>query len=217
MTGISTFASVMLAVVVPQYVSHNSMKGSVKVMTNQVAWAEEVKDRLSVRRYALFVIPVSEEFPDFELKASTNNYAKAEGETEPSCPFYASSTFNGSSAWKGDQFRLYACYSKLNADGDARRWRRILNTVDRGMATNGLPATAFAVIVDPALLGRGQGDGWLSDANDELVWNVLRISASHPETEDADDEQSPWMWRPLTPARWYAKLPEWAEQEPYPD
>ena len=168
------------------------------------------------KKYALFIIPATAEFPDFELKASTNNYAKADGEAEPFCPFYASSTFNGNTTWAGDAFRLYACYSKLNSDGDARRWRRILNTLDRGVASLDLPATAFAVIVDPALLGRDQGDAWLSDANDELVWNYLRISNSHPETEVEDDDTSPWLWRPIMPVRWYAKLPAWANQEPYP-
>ncbi len=168
------------------------------------------------KRYALFIIPATAEFPDFELKASTNNYAKADGEAEPFCPFYASSTFNGNTTWKGDAFRLYACYSKLNSDGDARRWRRILNTLDNGVASLDLPATAFAVIVDPDLLGRGQGDAWLSDANEELVWNYLRISNSHPETEVEDDDTSPWLWRPIMPVRWYSKLPAWANQKPYP-
>lgn len=212
----SILASLMLAAVSPAFVNHNSMKGSVKVMTNQVEWAQKVEDKIAEKRYALFIIPATAEFPDFELKASNNNYAKADGEAEPFCPFYASSTFNGNTTWKGDAFRLYACYSKLNSDGDARRWRRILNTIDRGVASLDLPATAFAVIVDPALLGRDQGDAWLSDANDELVWNYLRISNSHPETEVEDDDTSPWLWRPIMPVRWYSKLPAWANQEPYP-
>ena len=212
----SMICSAALAAVTPVFVNHNSVKGSVKVMTNQVAWSEKVERRVADGRYALFVIPVSAEYPDFELKATTNNYVKAAGEWEAFCPFYASTTFNGNTSWKADAFRLYVCYSKLNSDGDSRRWRRILNTVDDGLVGMELPATSVAVLVDPALLGRGQGSGWLSDGNADLVWNYVRISATGPEREVQSDEESPWLWRQVMPVKWYHDLPGWADQECYP-
>lgn len=162
------------------------------------------------KRFALFIIPVSAEYPDFELKATTNNYVKADGEYEAFCPFFASSSLNGTAGWPADSFRMYACYSKLNADGESRRWTRLGNTVDDELSTN---VATIAVIVDPTLMGRGQGYGWLSDHNDELIWNYIRINdIDGPEKEVPGDSSSPWLWRQVMPVKWYSRLPSWADQ-----
>ena len=211
----SILASLMLAAVSPAFVNHNSMKGSVRVMTNQVEWAAKVEDAVAEKRYALFIIPATAEFPDFELKASTNNFTHSDFNSR--AVFYCSSTLNdgGISGATGDSMRLYVCYTRLAPNGDGRRWTRIKNTVDHGLADVDLAPSAFAVIIDPALLGGSFGSDWLSDANDELVWSYVRISdADGPELE-ADGQPSRWRWFPTMPVRWYSKLPAWANQEPY--
>ena len=136
-----------------------------------------------------------------ELKATTNNFDGAS-----SVVFLGATARNGTTAGNPtalDWFRLFVLSQR--AGSDARRWTRVKNTGEM----DGYAPLALAIVVDPELLKRGQGDGWLYEGNRELVWSYLRIGIDQTET-DQDGRQ---CWRPAMPAKWYAELPDWANEE----
>ena len=168
----------------------------------------------SEKKYPLFIIRLNEDaaspkFSDIELKATTNNYATFESMT-----FFAGTAVNGLDSsdygFTPDWCRIYVLSSKV--DGDVRRWRRIRNTTDLGEYKPG----DFAIIVDPAMFRRGQGDGWCGDQNEELTWSFVRLGsgAEDDAEKDAYDGTSQ-LWRPIMPVKWYSKLPAWADQDEY--
>lgn len=194
------------AAVEPLYTPMWNVPGNVDVMTNICEWA-------SAKRYALFLIHLnpnsaSHPFSDIELKATTNNYYGS------SMMFYCASSVNGdpersgNPQWNHDWCRIYVLTSKV--DSDVRRWKRIRNTTDLGSYN----PREMAIIVDPSsqYLRRGQGSAWLKESNDELIWSYVRITASGPEMDEGGTKQ---LWRPTMPVKWYATLPEWANQTSY--
>jgi len=165
------------------------------------------------RRYPMFVIDLNPDetrlWHHFELKASTNNFTHA---TASNMLFFTASTCNGTPGrefalgYEYDWCRLYVLSRRTaGGSGDPRSWTRIRNTGDFG---NYAPL-AVAVIVDPAMLRRGQGAEWLRADNDDIVWSYNRIGLEDHETDLAGDS----CWRPAAPVRWYARLPQWANQE----
>ena len=167
----------------------------------------------SEKKYPLFIIRLNEDaaspkFSDIELKATTNNYATFESMT-----FFAGTAVNGLDSsdygFTPDWCRIYILSSKV--DGDVRRWRRIRNTTDLGEYKPG----DFAIIVDPAMFRRGQGDGWCSDQNEELTWSFVRLGSGAEDDAEKDADGTSQLWRPIMPVKWYSKLPAWADQDEY--
>lgn len=152
-------------------------------------------------RYPLFLLNLNpgeaRVWNGVELKATTNNF-------DSSLVFFAASATNGDnpSVFNRDWCRLFVLTRR--ADSDIRRWVRIKNTA----ALDGYAPLVLAVLVDPDLLRRGQGTAWLRESNANLVWSYTRIGLASSET----DQDGRACWRPAMPVRWYATLPEWANQ-----
>ena len=181
---------------------------------NLQSYLDECVPSVAEKKYPLFLVRLNEDssapkFSDIELKATTNNYATFESMT-----FFAGTAVNGLDSsgydFTPDWCRIYILSSKV--DGDVRRWRRIRNTTDLGDYKPG----DFAIIVDPAMFRRGQGDGWCSDQNEELTWSFVRLgSGTEDDAEKDTDGGTSQLWRPIMPVKWYSKLPAWADQTEY--
>jgi len=172
-----------------------------------------VVDTQLVRRYPMFIIDLNPDdqriWNHFELKASTNNFTNA---TSTNMLFFTASTVNGVTnaefdvGYPYDWCRLYILSGRAGGGtADPRSWTRIRNTAE----LDTYAPLAVAVIVDMEMLKRGQGSEWLYEDNEEIVWSYLRIGLDSAERDQAGAQ----CWRPVSPVRWYRKLPQWAEQE----
>ena len=172
-----------------------------------------VVDTQLVRRYPMFVIDLNPDdqriWNHFELKASTNNFTNA---TSTNMLFFTASTVNGVTnaefdvGYPYDWCRLYVLSGRAGGGAaDPRSWTRIRNTAE----LDTYAPLAVVVIVDMEMLKRGQGSEWLYEDNEEIVWSYLRIGLDSAERDQAGAR----CWRPVSPVRWYRKLPQWAEQE----
>lgn len=168
---------------------------------------------VTAKRYPMFVIDLNPDdqriWNHFELKASTNNFTNA---TSTNMLFFTASTVNGVTnaefdvGYPYDWCRLYILSGRAGGGAaDPRSWTRIRNTAE----LDTYAPLAVAVIVDMEMLKRGQGSEWLYEDNEEIVWSYLRIGLDSAERDQAGAR----CWRPVSPVRWYRKLPQWAEQE----
>ena len=165
--------------------------------------------KLAERRHALFILDLNAEnggkWRSFELKASTNNFTSAAGETAKVCFWgcsdeadgYSDTTVPLSRTRGQDRMRLFWLTKRLGGDG--RTWTRIPTTLD----LTGENPKKLAVLVSPDLCFDG---GWLGEENGEAVWCYTRGDASGPEK----DTNGEILWQPVQPVRWYRELPEWA-------
>ena len=126
--------------------------------------------------------------------------------------FFTASTVNGVTnaefdvGYPYDWCRLYVLSGRAGGGAaDPRSWTRIRNTAE----LDTYAPLAVVVIVDMEMLKRGQGSEWLYEDNEEIVWSYLRIGLDSAERDQAGAR----CWRPVSPVRWYRKLPQWAEQE----
>ena len=174
---------------------------------------EYVRKYELVRWYPMFVIDLNPDdqriWNHFELKASTNNFTNT---TSSNMLFFTASTVNGVTnaefdvGYPYDWCRLYILSGRAGGGAaDPRSWTRIRNTAE----LDTYAPLAVAVIVDMEMLKRGQGSEWLYEDNEEIVWSYLRIGLDSAER----DQTGAQCWRPVSPVRWYRKLPQWAEQE----
>ena len=168
--------------------------------------------KLAERRHALFVIDLNAEnggkWRSFELKASTNNFAKfSETVKTNNCFWGISDDADGFAdaalpLWPGrslDRMRLYWLTARGAADRDPRAWTKIGSTLD----ISGANPRRIAALVSPELC---YDRGWLGEENEEIVWCYLRCDAAGPE-KDSNGAQ---LWHPISPVKWYRNLPEWA-------
>ena len=179
------------------------------------------------KRIAMFIIPVNNESTDivykgFELKASTNNFT---GATESDkIQFYAQSTMADSQAWGDNRYwdgmNLYILTRYWDAktflvDKDVRAYTKIDNT---SFSLYMSRLTSVVVLVDfrccashwPGGTDGGSvfdGDDWLRDNNEDLVWCYCRQTANGYEE---DPELGNSLWRPIAPVKWFSKWPSWA-------
>ena len=165
--------------------------------------------KLAERRHALFILDLNAEnggkWRSFELKASTNNFISATGETGKLCFWgcsdeadgYSDTTVPLSRTRGQDRMRLFWLTKRLGGDG--RTWTKIPTTLD----LTGENPKKLAVLVSPDLCFDG---GWLGEENEEVVWCYTRGDASGPEK----DTNGEILWQPVQPVRWYRELPEWA-------
>ena len=171
--------------------------------------------KLAERRHALFVLDLNAEnggrWRSFELKASTNNFARVEGGGEAAnmvfwgCSDEADGYADGANpilADRGqDRMKLFWLTSRVAGGGsDGRAWTRIGTTLD----LTGANPKYLAVIVSPDLCFDGS---CLSEENEEIVWCYARADASGSER----DTNGVTVWHPVQPVRWYRDLPEWAK------
>ena len=169
--------------------------------------------KLAERRHALFILDLNDEnggkWRSFELKASTNNFAKfSETVKTNNCYWGISDEADGYTEetdpiWPGrnlDRMRLYWLTTRGAEGRDGRAWTKIATTLD----ITGANPRRIAVLVSPELCYDGK---WLGEENEETVWCYLRCDASGPE-KDTNGEQ---LWHPIMPVRWYRNLPEWAK------
>ena len=167
--------------------------------------------KLAERRHALFIIDLNAEnagkWRSFELKASTNNFISAAGETGKLCFWSCSDEADGYSdttvplnrSRGQDGMRLYWLTKRGAAGRDGRSWSKIGTTLD----LTGANPKMLAVLVSPDLCFDG---GWLGEENEEVVWCYTRGDASGSE-KDTNGEV---LWHPIQPVKWFRDLPEWA-------
>ena len=165
--------------------------------------------KLAERRYALFILDLNADsggnWRSFELKASTNNFAHAEGEEPPLCFWSCSDEADGYTdaalpAGRGqDRMRLYWLTTRGAENRDGRSWTRIGTTLE----LEGPNPRFLAALVSPDLCLDGK---WLGEENEQVVWSYARAAASGAET----DTNGKMLWHPIQPVKWYRKLPEWA-------
>ena len=171
--------------------------------------------RLEEKRHALLILDLNAEnggkWRSFELKASTNNFARVEGGGEAAnmvfwgCSDEADGYADGANpilADRGqDRMRLYWLTSRVAGGGsDGRAWTRIGTTLD----LVGAYPKYLAVIVSPDLCFDGS---CLSEENEEIVWCYAKADASGSER----DTNGVTVWHPVQPVRWFRDLPEWAK------
>ena len=168
--------------------------------------------KLAERRHALFVLDLNAEnggrWRSFELKASTNNFARVEGGGEAAnmvfwgCSDEADGYADGANpilADRGqDKMRLY--WLTTRKGGDGRAWSKISTTLD----LTGANPKKLAVLISPELCTDGR---WLGEENGEVVWCYTRADASGAEK----DSNGATIWHPVEPVKWFRTLPEWAE------
>ena len=166
--------------------------------------------KLAERRHALFIIDLNAEnggkWRSFELKASTNNFAHAEGGSNM-CFWGLSDDADGYAdtarprTWGPgeDRMRLFWLTTRGAADRDGRAWSKIATTLD----LTGANPKFLAVLVSPDLCSDGR---WLGEENEEVVWCYTRADASGSEK----DTNGVTLWHPVQPVKWYRELPEWA-------
>lgn len=142
-------------------------------------------------------------YTGFELKASTNNFAKSASDSVK-LQFWSQSHSADTGVEGSDKMRIYMPVG--NDPGcDMRSYRRIQNTID-------VPNSQLArlvVLVDVSCLVRHTEDGgaWLNEDNADLVWVYMRDTAGGTETYPGTDTK--W-WHPIAPVRWFRKMPNWA-------
>ena len=171
--------------------------------------------KLAERRHALFVLDLNAEnggrWRSFELKASTNNFARVEGGGEAAnmvfwgCSDEADGYADGANpilADRGqDRMKLFWLTTRVAGGGsDGRAWTRIGTTLDLA----GAYPKYLAVIVSPDLCFDGS---CLSEENEKIVWCYARADASGSER----DTNGATVWHPVQPVRWFRDLPEWAK------
>ena len=171
------------------------------------------------KRIAMFIVPVNQKpqinsfnsYPayGFELKATTNNFARAANEAAK-LQFYAQSEIadTGSPASGSslgiDRMKLYM--TTTNETSDIRSLDRIDNTIP----FVGKELQEVVVLVDATCLVRHPEDNgaWLSEDNEDLTWCYLRDDANDG-VETCYDSDRP-LWRPIAPVKWFRELPSWA-------
>ena len=168
--------------------------------------------KLAERRHALFVLDLNAEnggrWRSFELKASTNNFARVEGGGEAAnmvfwgCSDEADGYADGANPILADRaqdkMRLY--WLTTRRGGDGRAWSKISTTLD----LTGANPKKLAVLISPELCTDGR---WLGEENGEVVWCYTRADASGAEK----DTNGATIWHPVEPVKWYHTLPGWAE------
>ena len=168
--------------------------------------------KLAERRHALFVLDLNAEnggrWRSFELKASTNNFARVEGGGEAAnmvfwgCSDEADGYADGANPILADRaqdkMRLY--WLTTRKGGDGRAWSKISTTLD----LTGANPKKLAVLISPELCTDGR---WLGEDNGEVVWCYTRADASGAEK----DTNGATIWHPAEPVKWYHTLPGWAE------
>ena len=167
--------------------------------------------KLAERRYALFLLDLNAEnggkWRSFELKASTNNFARVEGGGEAAnmvywgCSDEADGYADGANPILADrtQDRMRLYWLTTRKGGDGRAWAKISTTLD----LTGANPKKLAVIISPELCFDGR---WLGEENEEVVWCYARADASGSEK----DTNGATIWHPIEPVRWYRNLPGWA-------
>ena len=168
--------------------------------------------RLEEKRHALLILDLNAEnggkWRSFELKASTNNFAKVEGGGEAAnmvfwgCSDEADGYADGANPILADRaqdkMRLY--WLTTRRGGDGRAWSKISTTLD----LTGANPKKLAVLISPELCTDGR---WLGEENGEVVWCYTRADASGAEK----DTNGATIWHPVEPVKWFRTLPEWAE------
>ena len=168
--------------------------------------------KLAERRHALFVLDLNAEnggrWRSFELKASTNNFARVEGGGEAAnmvfwgCSDEADGYADGANPILADraQDRMRLYWLTTRRGGDGRAWSKISTTLD----LTGANPKKLAVLISPELCTDGR---WLGEDNGEVVWCYTRADASGAEK----DTNGATIWHPVEPVKWFRTLPEWAK------
>lgn len=196
----------------------------------QIALKSDIGD--PIKTIAMFEIPINYgtdgTFTDFELKATTNNYASASGEYVR-LQFYAQSEIanSGISIQDAiadgknenssiDRMYIFETTSRHSGNsgytGDNRGYFYIKNTID----WNFKPSTVI-VLIDTSCLERHKENvpgQWLSNANEELIWSYTRYASNGGEVQrEKESGTTSVLWRPITPVKWFKEMPKWAIEQ----
>lgn len=167
-----------------------------------------VVDLSQGKMYPMFILDLNPDtgtsWLDFELKATTNNFAETPGNPLGELIFWGASSDNQEyGPILHDWFRLYVS----GVGKDKRRLIRIRNSAD---LVTFAPRKVVILIcpTDPGFMRRGQGINWCNEANKNLTWTYLRYGSSTYEKQPPSTSEP--AWREIQPVRWFYSLPDWA-------
>lgn len=160
----------------------------------------------------MFIIPVndnytegSKQYLDIELKASTNNFSSSVTSSKRLVYYCHTSITNGPNT---DNFMLFVENQNDSVIGsDGRSYVRRWSSIPIGWMTT--PATRYVLLINSGDFRRTDGS-WCREDNDELIWTYARTTLGSTERDD----ENGWVWRPISPVKWFSRLPKWADQEP---
>ena len=145
-------------------------------------------------QYPVFLLPL-DGWSDFELKASTNNIASAEGLVY----WVDSSTTNDDgAAWSDPLVRVF--YTDTGS-GDPRVWRQAANLASIGSQLSDTGAVVEAALVFPSKLANAAA--WCVPSNTALRWSWLRKTPAAKEEDYAGRQR----WQPAYPLDWRKERP----------
>jgi len=146
--------------------------------------------------YPVFIIPLGDQWTDFELKGSTNNFTGVGG--ADLVYYYISSMTNG---LNDDRWAIY--YFTDSGASDAREW--IQGTCNVSIASQLVDTNSIVgqVIFYPStntLTGVTTNNSmvWQYEANTNLIWSYTRFDGVDFERDVANRV----IWRPIIPVQW---------------
>jgi hypothetical protein len=175
------------------------LDGGTKIYTraafNSGEFTELATGGATAGTYPVFAIPLGGAWTDFEIKASTNNFADL-------CYYYKSWT-NTQDATRGDTNAL--CYFTDDHAADVRAW--ILKTQTNAISemltsTNSEVETVYFYPSHDCVIPWSE---WMSSTNAALVWSYVRVDDLGFEMNASGTKQH---WSPIRPDSWDAARTE---------
>lgn len=144
--------------------------------------------------WPVFEIPLGEYWTDFEIKASTNNFAAENNEGGSNLVYYYRS-------WTADQHGVNPdpagrVYFTDDCSDDSRVWRLKSADISVSAQLSSTGSVVDAVIFMPS---RECACAWMREGNTNLVWSVQRWDDLGGELNFSGDKT---RWRPVVPASW---------------
>jgi len=144
--------------------------------------------------YPVFRLELGENWTDFEIKASTNNYESSGNQSGSNLVYYYRS-------WTADQHPVNPdtnawAYFTDDCAADARVWRckGLISPISANLTSTG--SVVSTVYFYPS---RGCECGWMRKGNTNLVWSWLRVDDLGYE-KNFDGTQT--RWRAIRPDSW---------------
>ncbi len=193
----------------PEGIKFKQIPGSTSIYTKaQVDYILKNIDGAE-KNYAMLVIPLnrtdSEDFVNFELKASTNNFIASVSTNEwDKWTFWSiGSTADNTAVQRILRNDGMLLYHENGVGTDIRSYTYATNTI----LVEGR-VSSWVVIVDPSrCFTHLPAKDWLKSSNDELIWTYVRVYRSG---DYEKDDQGRYLWNPIVPAKWFKELPAWA-------
>jgi hypothetical protein len=147
-------------------------------------------DAADENTFPVLVLELGGQWTDFELKASTNNFATL-------CYYVMSSGTNSHTS----DTNVWVYYTD-DYTADPRVWRRsAAATAIGGQVTDAVNSEVEFVVVSPSHECVVNWRQWMSRANDRLVWSFVRYDGIGLEMNATGTKTH---WNPVVPVEWRA-------------